>query len=270
MSVNYVVSCWSGKRRVNPPECQEDPPIFLKYQLRSLERFATVIDQVTFVFAENPKELKSYSEFVKSIPPRIGKAKTEILRRPNIGISFGAYHDAFKAFGDKFEHFILTEDDYVFLEEGFDRKLVEAISRNPKIGLTSFVLEPSSREMMMNRAVKEVPPAAAKRFQEFCPESFAWPRVMIGIARSKALRDVVTRFGELPHAKNVVHSECKFLGQFGLPLAIQKVGWTISDRLPEVRVEAFGPQGQILRYGPPDKALAACGVQIMASREETL
>lgn len=263
MSTNYVIACWSGFRRVNPERVVKEREIFLRKHLESLQKLKHNLDQVTFVFSENKDEPESYRQFRNLLPSKIGTAKVVQMERPNIGYSYGAYSDVFKRYGTEFDHYLLMEDDYCFLTDNFDRQLQDILDEHPDCGMATYVLEKGNRADMVGRAAREAPGGldVAKIFEQYCPEKFLWPRVMIGLARAKALKSIWDQFGELPHAKGINHTECKFLGQFSLPIVMQKLGWNVKDVLPAVRVEAFGPAGERLCYGPLSSPLALYSIQ---------
>ena len=257
MSVNYIVACWSGLRRVNPERVVREREIFLKKHLASLQNLKHSLDQVTFVFAENPQEPASYREFRKSLPKKVVNAEVVALARPNVGYSFGAYSYVFERYRTSFDHYILMEDDYVYTQDDFDREMLRVLIEDPKRGFVSFVCEKSTREAMTGRARRETPggAAVADSVVRYMPDEFTYPKIMLGLCRATALEDIWKEFGQLPFSKGVNHTECKFEGQFSLAIAFQKVGWKVEDMLPRYRAEAFGPGGERLRYGPAGKPL---------------
>jgi hypothetical protein len=265
MSTNYVIAVWSGLRRVNPPKVVQEREIFLKRHLDSLQKLKHKLDQVTIIFSKNPQEPESFRKFRATIPDRIGSAKVVLMDRPNVGYSYGAYNDVFKAYGKSFDHYLLMEDDYCFLKDDFDAQMHAKLAADEKCGMVTFVLEKGKRDVMVTRATHEAPGGVdvGNLFAKYCPEKFLWPRVMLGLARADALQGILDQFGELPHAKGTNHTECKFLGQFSLPIVMQKLGWKVADMLPDVRVEAFGPGGERLCYGPGTAPLVVTSIQFL-------
>lgn len=265
MAVNYVVACWSGMRRVNPPAYVKEREIFLRKHVESLVNLKHSLDQITFVVNKDPNEPPSYRKFLDSIPSRIGSARVERLERPNEGYSWGGYSHVLDTYRDMYSHMLLMEDDYVFVEDYFDRILMDALEENPKTGWLSFVIEGGTKDWLSRRAQAEAPggKAVAERVKEVTPDKFAYARIAVGLARTQALLDVRKMFGKLPHSTGANHTECKFEGQFGLAASIQKAGWEMADVLPRRRAEAFSPTGEILSYGPKDVPLMLRPVQAM-------
>jgi len=263
MSINYVVACWSGMRRINPKLYLEDRSVFLRIHLESLQRLKHSLSQVTFVFADNPEEPEEYKEFRTALPDRIGSAKVVSIQRPNVGYSYGAYNDVFDKYRSDFDHYLLMEDDYVYTQDQFDQELLRSLEEDPRCGLVSFVCDKGTREWITGRARREAPGgrAVADSIDRYLPETFVFPRIMVGLARSKALDAIWKEFGRLPFSQGVNHTGCKFEGQFSLAVVFQKLGWTVADMLPRWRAEAFGPAGERLMYGPPDRPLFVKPIQ---------
>lgn len=265
MSTHYIVACWSGLRRTNPPAYRTDRAAFIRRHLDTLQTLKHSLDRITIVVNRNDEAPASFHHYLGSIPNRIGTAAVRIVERPNIGFSYGAYSHVFQL--DRgvspADHYFLMEDDYVFTQDWFDSTMLGVISKNLKTGFLSFVVEGGSREWIMSRAEKESPSgrAAAERVGALCPDRFHYARISVGLARGAALEDVWNKFGKLPYADGKNHTECKFEGQFGLTMALGKAGWEISDMLPEVRAQAYSPVGEILSYGPADKPLFVTPVQ---------
>jgi hypothetical protein len=257
LSVNYVIACWSGMRRVNPRRYVEDRPVFIRMHFERLSKLRHGLDQVTVIVSKNPDEPASYRDFLSHLPERVGRAKVVIMERPNVGYSYGAYSDVFARYGEGFTHYLLMEDDYLFTTDGFDSEMLQTMSGQDRCGFLSFVLADGTREWIVGRAGREAPGGkrVAEEVAHLCPETFKYPRVSVGLMRSAALRDIWTAYGRLPFSQGTNHIECKFEGQFALATSTQKVGWNVGDMLPKYRVRAFGPNGETLNYGASDKPL---------------
>jgi hypothetical protein len=271
MATHYVIACWSGLRRVNPPKYLQDRSGFLRRHIDSLRMLKHSIDRISIVVNHNPEDPPSFRHYISSIPKRLGSARVKIIERPNVGYSYGAYSQAYDIDrgASSLDNHILMEDDYVFTRDGFDTDLTEALEQSPKAGFISFVIEGGSREWIMSRARKEAPggEAVAQRLAAMCPERFHYARISVGMARGRALGDVWRKFGRLPHSEGTNHTECKFEGQFGLTMALESAGWEIADMLPRCRAQAFSPRGEILSYGPADKSLFVVPVQTLLQEE---
>lgn len=102
----YIIAAYPGEGRhggITPDIAKE----FLKEHLELL--------------ANTPNRLTSV---VVVTPIAMDLPVETIVRESNDGFSYGAFIDAFKQ-DTSFDHYILIEDDYVFVRPNFDRWLVE-------------------------------------------------------------------------------------------------------------------------------------------------
>lgn len=129
-AINYVIACWSGRRRHSPPDCT----LYLRTHLEHLVHYEHKLSQVTFVVPHNPQQPPEFTALLERLPRAIGAAHVEVLERPNVGLSYGSYSDAFGRFGDAFDYYIFMEDDYVFVQHRFDEALVEMFCAIPDCG----------------------------------------------------------------------------------------------------------------------------------------
>lgn len=262
MSIHYVVACWSGLRRVNPKAALADRAVFLRAQQNSLTHLRHSIDQVTFVVSHNPDEPKEFRECLEKMPTKLGNADVKIMERPNIGYSYGAYSDAVEKYPG-FDQVLLMEDDYVFLMHDFDLAMKAILEEEGRTGFVSFVVEGGSREWLLARAKKEAPGGAAfaENLKKYMGERFHYARVSVGMASKDALEAVIRAFGHLPYSSGTNHTECKFEGQFGLTMSIEKCGYKILDAVPRFRIEGWNADGRVASYGPSNSRLLLGPVQ---------
>ena len=113
---NLVVACWGGHRRTRHPEYEADRAYYLKLQEDSLAKFEHSLAQITFVSTGGDE---NYNKFLRRLA-----SKYSVMRRDNVGMSYGSFDAAWKAFPD-FDYYIFLEDDYLFITDNFDTKLVE-------------------------------------------------------------------------------------------------------------------------------------------------
>lgn len=263
MSINYVLAAWSGMRRVNPPRYVEEREVFLKKHVESLSKLRHSLTQVTIVVAQNKEEPHSYRRFLESLPSKVGSARVVLLERPNVGYSFGAYSEVYGRYRGDFDYYLLMEDDYAFAQDDFDTILWAKLRQDEKNGMASFVCEAQKKDWLMHRARNEQPIGSdmADIVEKYVPDSFVFPRIMVGLVRQPALEAVYREYGRLPYADGTNHTKCKFEGQFALPISLQKLGWNVVDMLPRWRSLAFGPGGERLNYGPMDRELLVKALQ---------
>ena len=137
--INYVIAVWSGHRRGSVA----DETYFLKKHLISLKNRMHSLSQITISIAHNPRESVKFREFVKTLDHEISGVPVKIIRRPNDGLSYGAFVDAFYRYGSFFDHYIFVEDDYVFCKDNFDSILLQMFEFSPHCGYLASLIDKS-------------------------------------------------------------------------------------------------------------------------------
>jgi len=266
MKINYIIACWSGMRRVNPQAYIDDRAIFLRKHLKYMRNLKHSIDQITIIISDNPDEPKSYKDFINRLPQMINNTKIEVMRRSNIGYSYGGYSDVFERYRKQFDYYLLMEDDYVFMLDNFDDIMLNDFKVDDKIGSATFWLCEDFKYRILSRTRKlnfEDRKSIADAINKYFPDTFSFPRVAVGLVKSDTLNDVWEKFGTLPYAKSNAHGACKLEGQIGLFAAMQMVGWKLVDTNINYRIAAYSPDGKILENGPIDKPLLLNPIQAL-------
>ncbi|HEX3150101.1 MAG TPA: GNAT family N-acetyltransferase [Gemmataceae bacterium] len=173
--INYVIAAWSGPRR----DVTLNPVLYLDNHIRSLQVLPHSLTQITVVVPDDPDEPASFAESLARLPASIGTARVEIIRRPNIGLSYGSYSEAYGRYRQAFDYYIFIEDDYVFVQENFDRLLVDMRNARPDCGLLCALVTPL--------------------------DGIDHGALAHGIADSATLEDIWCAFGEIPHAAAEPH-----------------------------------------------------------------
>lgn len=65
--------------------------------------------------------------------------RIQLVTRENMGISFGAYHHAFEAFFDRYDHWLFIEDDQVVIRSGCFGQAIEQMRSDRRIGFVALV-----------------------------------------------------------------------------------------------------------------------------------
>lgn len=264
MSINYVMACWSGMRRVNPKKYIKNRAIFLQEHFKQLQILSHSISQITVVVNHNPEEPPEFRDFLNSLPPTVRHAQVVLIERPNVGFSYGGYSDVFAKYRTSFSHYILMEDDYTYVMDDFDAIMMQKMEDANKCGFVSFWNAQGTKKQMLDRLPKmKNNLLMAEAIEKYFPEEFYYPRIALGLMNSKMLDDVYTHYGTLPYASGANHGECKIEGQFGLSVVGQKFGWSVEDLTPEYGVVGFGPLGEIQTYNPKNKEIFVKAIQAM-------
>ena len=126
----YILAAYGGRSVLTRPDGY-DRLVYLKTHLEFLNTVKHNLDQIVIVLNTDAQELSTYTEFVKTIPTTIGNTPVTLIRRPNKGVSYGAFTHAFNIFVDDFDYFIIVEDDWIPVEDHFDTTLVAMMQENP-------------------------------------------------------------------------------------------------------------------------------------------
>lgn len=179
--VNYVIATWSGPRRSGNDGFHEDAALYLRKHLETLSQLDHHLGQITIAVPENSEEPEEFTNYLKTIPSTIRNTPVEILRRKNIGQSYGSYSDAFLKYSDSFEFYIFIEDDYVFSKTNFDQILVQMFKSASNCGYLSSYVKHDLPNYCNSR------PHAA---------------VSNGISSTEVLQSIVDECGLLPYGGN--------------------------------------------------------------------
>jgi len=140
--INYVIAAWSGLRRgkVRPTRTYEaylkDRTFYLRFHLDRVLKIKKHISHITIVAPFNfEAEPKEFSDYLEALPEEIDGVGITVLRRENVGVSYGSYSYAFEKMGTAWKYYIFQEDDFIPVPEGFDDILVKALrAKNRETG----------------------------------------------------------------------------------------------------------------------------------------
>jgi hypothetical protein len=218
--VCYVCCVYFGDRRNAVKQYNEDRLTYVKEHVKSLQETLHDLTRIVFVFNLEKEHTSLYEQAKTLIPRRIQGAEVELVERENIGMSYGAWSDAYEKHQGEYDYYIFNEDDYFFVEDRFDRYLVDKFNSFQNIGyLCGVVMNPSPANPKVTHAGNS-----------------------IGISSSEVLKKVYDKFGRLPHGNQqqqdledrYSHSESE--GQISQTHEIFKMGYNIYDIREDYRV----------------------------------
>lgn len=158
MRVNYVIATWSGKRR------DDNNVDHLALHIKNLRMIKHNLDQITIVSPLNPKEGRQYKSWLETFEKPI-----VVLRRHNVGLSYGSWSHAFDVYGHKFDYYFFIEDDYHYTLHHFDKVMIDMYEEK-ECGFLCWLYERGHAA------------------------------VSCGLASAKSLQKVKNLHGNLPHA----------------------------------------------------------------------
>jgi hypothetical protein len=202
--IHYVVTAWGGHRRAI---CS--PQDFLLPHLQSLQNLKHNLSQITVVNNLSDEVCPEYLQTLEDLNQ--GKfdcgSPISLINRENKGLSYGAFSHVYGLHHQKFEYYIFTEDDYVFVIDDFDKILVEMIEqKGPKCGYLSGIVRDRGT------------------YNEHAGCS-------VGIIRSTCLEDVWNIHQMLPHNQNTGYDDQG--GQVPFSRAMIQCGYVLEDVHPE-------------------------------------
>ncbi len=124
----YIIATYGGQRlHGRVPEKE----LYLREHLQQLTKIQHNIDTIIVVVNTDKTECPLFTQYIESLPDVIGRSKLIVERRENVGLSYGAFNHAFEKHGNKFDYFILLEDDYIPVEDNFDTTLIRILKERP-------------------------------------------------------------------------------------------------------------------------------------------
>jgi len=124
-TISYILAAYRGPRGVADPLYARDPDLYLRRQLQSLTKLRHSLTEVIVVLNED-------GAAPLDLPDTIGSTPLRVERRPNRGLSYGAFARGVELTDSEFV--LMCEDDYLFVVDDFDKHLIERIQSRPKPG----------------------------------------------------------------------------------------------------------------------------------------
>lgn len=144
MSSCLIVHYYLGERRNVPDKYNRDRLVFLKEQIEFLKKVKHNLNKIVFTFNLEPEHESILEEYKDKIPKKIQGAEVELVFRENKGISYMAWAEYITQNIDKYDYFLVTEDDVLFTAEEFDTNLIKLFNKYDNCGfLGAVVREPA-------------------------------------------------------------------------------------------------------------------------------
>lgn len=238
MSSCLVISCWSGPRRAIDPRAAENPNFYMRTQLEYLGRVPNALSRIVFVENLNP-----WGPGVSPPPLEVAGTPVDFLTRPNVGISYGAFSQAYDAFPG-YDTYFFCEDDYVFVHPYWDLIMAEWLQGAPKCGALCGLV---------------------------CTDDMTHtphPGIAIWASPGHALRKVKEIRGGLPFHDSlpdrpVDYFKHEMLGQIALGRAFLDAGYEVHDVTSQFVVPFHDVQQKIRLYGERNKRCLFLAVECL-------
>jgi len=225
--IAYVVVLWSGLRRVMPQIYRDDRSFYLEQHMIQLTKLRHNCHTIFLVVNECPEKNEAFETKLREAPLRLEGRRVDIVRRPNVGMSYGALADVFERHGDEFDYFLLIEDDYTPVVDDFDKEILSFFGEK-----TGWV---------------------CGRYAGCVGYERAHASISNGLVSAEALRAVKHKFGCLPYSSGDDYADNEFKGQVGLSWAILDSGYEIKDVLSRYASPFLNSDNKLVIYGDRDK-----------------
>jgi len=115
--VAYLLAAYPGPRLSgDPQDYAGDYALYIRYHLAKLEKLEHNCDIILGI--NEPSNCPpGLDEFLKGL-------QVECFLKPNTGASYGIWNESFRRYPD-YDYYILMEDDYVPVQDNFDKTLVD-------------------------------------------------------------------------------------------------------------------------------------------------
>jgi hypothetical protein len=210
MTALLVIVCSGYPRRFADTDYGMDPAIYLKRQHHSLSR----LRYDCAVVLVNHGGCKAYNDYLDTL-----RDTYEVLDKPNVGMSLGAFAAAWRKFPD-FDYYILSEDDYMFVMDYFDRELIALMKTVPNCGYMCQVVDWSVHA------------------------GGAFPGAQDGIAT----RELMEAIGIFPFENEPSQHGFGERAQFGFGMAIKEAGYVLADTGVRFKAPFFCRKGLTMHY----------------------
>ena len=165
------------------------------------------------------------NKFITNLKERkINDGKLLSFTRKNVGLSYGAYSDAFLKFRNEYDFFLFIEDDLITAKKNYLKIGMERWQQTKNCGFVAFFgLSKVNKGWWQKADLNENNSVSA---YSGC-----------GLSSSSVLNKIVDKIGYLPHnTKNINHEDSIALGELGLSKSIINLGYTLTEVKKEILV----------------------------------
>ncbi len=166
---------------------------------------------------------KEGNKFIKKLNNRkINNGKIISYTRKNIGMSYGAYSDAFLKFRNKYDFFLFIEDDIITVKKNYLKISYQKFLRTKNCGFVAFIgLSRVKKDWWEKAGLNNLNALSA---YGGC-----------GLSSKFVLNKIVNKIGYLPHnKKNINQKESIIYGELGLSKVIIDLGFNLTELRNEV------------------------------------
>ena len=203
---------------------KKDTIDLINFQIDMEEIYPPGLDR-DLIVVNNDVGSEDGNKFIHKLKERkIKDGKLLSFTRKNVGLSYGAYSDAFLKFRDEYDFFLFIEDDLVTAKKGYLKIGMEKWQQTKNCGFVAFFgLSRVNKGWWQKANLNEANSLSA---YSGC-----------GLSSTSVLNKIVDKIGYLPHnTKDINHEDSIALGELGLSKSIINLGYTLTEIKKEILV----------------------------------
>tara|TARA_B100000795_G_C22782800_1_gene433181 strand:+ start:759 stop:1655 length:897 start_codon:yes stop_codon:yes gene_type:complete len=203
---------------------EKDVIKLLNYQIEMEKKFPPGLDRDLIIVNSDVNSIEG-NLFVKNLDQKkINDGKVITFNRKNVGLSYGAYSDAFLKFRNDYDFFLFIEDDVVTIKKDYLKIAHNKWKQTDNCGFVALIgLSKVDAGWWQKAGLNETNAFSA---YSGC-----------GFTSKNILNKIVNNFGSLPHnTKNIDHKDSIAYGEIGLSKSIIDLGYKLTELKNEVIV----------------------------------
>jgi len=165
------------------------------------------------------------NEFIKKLDKKkISGGEVLTFTRNNIGLSYGAYSDAFLKFRKNYDFFLFIEDDLITAKKDYLKIGMDKWQQVDKCGFVAFIGLTKVNQGWWEKA--ELNKTNSISAYSAC-----------GLSKTNVLNEIVNKFGFLPHNRNgTEHEDSIAYGEIAISKSIIDLGYKLAELKDEILV----------------------------------
>lgn len=196
----------------------------LNYQLEMEKKFPPGIERDIIIVNSDVGSLEGNSYISKLNGKKIIDGKIVTFSRNNIGLSYGAYSDAFLKFRKNYDFFLFIEDDLVTAKKDYLKIGINKWQQTDKCGFIAYYGLSKVHPGWWEKA--ELNKTNAISAYSGC-----------GLSSANVLNEIVDKFGFLPHnTKGTEHEDSIAYGEIGISKCIIDLGYKLTELRDEILI----------------------------------
>ena len=196
----------------------------INYQLEMEDKYPPGINRDIIIVNSDVGSVEG-NLFIESLNQRkIDGGKVISFTRKNVGLSYGAYSDAFLKFKDYYDYFLFIEDDLVTVKKDYLKIAHNKLKETDNCGFVALVGLSKVKSGWWEKA-------GLNKTNAFSAYSGC------GFSSKNILDKIVKKYGFLPHnTKNIDHDDSIAFGEIGISKSIIDLGYKLTELKDEILV----------------------------------